>query len=270
MKANIIILLFLTFTDCAIQQKFKNLSLAKPVNPNPAINSTIKTTDDIFLSWQCFNPENDTLKFDIYFGENRELNNRNLLEKDLMENSLKIHPDKGVAEYFWKVVVFDGKSRIEGDVWNFKIKYYLPDWWMIQDNPDKIFSFGMSESDSQMQAFENAVLEAISDKKIFIEEYLQKKMEVFIEEAMISEPKFMQMSWQLITVVSNKDFSIDSSKKQETIFAENKLYKTFVRAAISKKEIDKTLYQKIQLAPLLFEELKFSASFHEFIKHTAN
>jgi hypothetical protein len=69
------------------------------------------------LAWDCFDPDNDPLLYDLYFGEN---NPPELLFENIPENMLIISDvTLPGTTYFWKIVAKDGTFQTEGPVWSF-------------------------------------------------------------------------------------------------------------------------------------------------------
>mgnify|MGYP005844903661 CR=1 FL=1 len=90
-----------------------------PSNPVPADESV----DQIFpldLTWECSDPENHSITYDIYFGKN---NNPPLVDSNY--NSTTYDPGKLDYEttYYWKIVAEDVYGAIsESEVWEFITK----------------------------------------------------------------------------------------------------------------------------------------------------
>jgi uncharacterized protein (TIGR02145 family) len=93
-----------------------NAPPATPSNPNPPDNQGMPWGSGI-ISWSCSDPDNDTLTYDVYFGEMAE-------ELDLiaggisdtsymLDNLLYYHP------YYWKIVVHDPYFDVYGPIWTF-------------------------------------------------------------------------------------------------------------------------------------------------------
>ena len=88
-----------------------------PVALTPIDNSQNNQTD-ITLTWQCSDPEGDSLRYDIYFGDIAE---PPLADTRLIQASF----DPGYLEYsttyFWRVVAIDrSNGRTKGMLWSFK------------------------------------------------------------------------------------------------------------------------------------------------------
>ncbi len=94
-----------------------NQSPNQPANPDPANNANNVNASNLILSWQCDDPDNDELVYDIYFGENNPPTT--LVAQN--HNSNSYNPDNlGYNKvYYWKVVAKDDQSQTEGPVWSF-------------------------------------------------------------------------------------------------------------------------------------------------------
>ena len=90
---------------------------AQPYNPFPSNNALIYT--DVVLSWDCYDPDGDTLTYDIYFGIEEDPPLVNSGQSETSYNPGTLNED---TQYFWKVVAFDEhENSITGDVWNFTV-----------------------------------------------------------------------------------------------------------------------------------------------------
>jgi len=104
-----------------------------PSNPDP-VNRAIGVSDTPTLSWQCIDPDGDSLTYDVYFGTST---NPPLVKSDL-ENTIY---DPGILNYsttyYWKVVAKDGKGGItQGSVWSFTtiMRPGAINWQFVTDN----------------------------------------------------------------------------------------------------------------------------------------
>jgi len=111
----VVFLLVILFTISACAPLLNNPP-NKPSNPNPA-NGASNVPLDVTLRWEATDPDGDTLKFDLYFGEQ---SNPPLLKSNLTTKyygPLELEDDK---TYYWKVVAKDpdGKTATS-PVWSF-------------------------------------------------------------------------------------------------------------------------------------------------------
>jgi len=111
----VVVLLISLFTISACTILLNNPP-NKPSNPYPE-NGATNVPLDVTLTWEASDPDGDTLKFDLYFGDDR---NPPRIESNLTENSygpLELEDDK---TYYWKVVAKDpdGKTATS-PVWSF-------------------------------------------------------------------------------------------------------------------------------------------------------
>ncbi|MGC9384976.1 MAG: InlB B-repeat-containing protein, partial [Kosmotogaceae bacterium] len=90
-----------------------------PSSPTPNDESTNQETS-LTLSWQCSDPDNDSLAYDLYFGTNKD---PELLEDNLTEKSFTVNSLNESTTYYWKIVAEDSNGAItEGPVWSFSTK----------------------------------------------------------------------------------------------------------------------------------------------------
>jgi uncharacterized protein (TIGR02145 family) len=94
---------------------YENQAPESPSDPNPENNAT-DVAIETELSWDCIDPENDPLTYDIYFGLSSP---PPLLQSELNDQTF----DPGTLEhnttYYWKIVAKDGINETEGDIWSF-------------------------------------------------------------------------------------------------------------------------------------------------------
>ncbi len=88
-----------------------------PSNLSPANNATNQPLT-VTLSWDCSDPDGDTLTYEVYFGTNSNLTTKistSQSGKTLSRSNLSIG-----TTYYWKVVAKDSKgATTEGPVWRF-------------------------------------------------------------------------------------------------------------------------------------------------------
>ncbi|MCD6541998.1 MAG: hypothetical protein J7K38_01575, partial [Thermoplasmata archaeon] len=89
----------------------------KPSNPSPA-NGATGVGIDVTLSWQCSDPDGDSLTYDVYFGKGE-----NQLKKVSSNQSSTTYKPSTLnysTTYYWKIIAWDehGESS-EGPVWRF-------------------------------------------------------------------------------------------------------------------------------------------------------
>ena len=86
--------------------------------PSPADKSTDQLTE-LILSWDCRDPEGDTITYDVYLGTSSNPTNKvssKQTGKTLIQSNLSIG-----TTYYWKVIAEDIRGAItEGPVWQFK------------------------------------------------------------------------------------------------------------------------------------------------------
>ena len=84
----------------------------------PENNIVLNNYKEVVLRWEAVDPDNDKLKFDIYFGTN--ITDLKVLAKDYEKSEYKLPVLKESTTYYWKVIVKDGKGGVkEGAVWSF-------------------------------------------------------------------------------------------------------------------------------------------------------
>ena len=96
---------------------YENEPPSTPFNPQPT-NNSINNSVISKLVWNCNDPENDTLRYDVYFGETNEpeLVNENTYATEYTINGLLEYGNT----YYWKIDAEDSFGNItEGELWVF-------------------------------------------------------------------------------------------------------------------------------------------------------
>jgi hypothetical protein len=88
----------------------------EPSNPTPILNATNQSIN-VDLSWQCSDPENDPLTYDIYFGTST---NPPLVKSNHTSTSYDPGTLQYNTPYNWKIVAKDDHSNSKpGPIWKF-------------------------------------------------------------------------------------------------------------------------------------------------------
>jgi len=102
------------FETCGNQ--VKNLPPSPPSNPSPPDNATDRPLQ-FTLDWQCLDPENDPMTFDVYFGLE---NPPQLYLNGISISSFEANNLQQGFTYYWKVVANDGHGNsVIGPQWSF-------------------------------------------------------------------------------------------------------------------------------------------------------
>jgi uncharacterized protein (TIGR02145 family) len=89
---------------------------SNPIPPNDALNQNL----GIALVWECEDPENDVLTFDVYFGTDPE---PPLLQAGVAGITYTPYVLQHATKYYWKIIAHDSQGNTtEGPVWNFRTK----------------------------------------------------------------------------------------------------------------------------------------------------
>jgi formylglycine-generating enzyme required for sulfatase activity len=93
-----------------------------PSNPNPA-NGAIKIEPSPTLTWDCNDPQDDDLTYDVYLGREVELNGSHLVAEGISVENYEANLLLSPAIYYWKVIADDGELEMESEVWSFSTPY---------------------------------------------------------------------------------------------------------------------------------------------------
>jgi hypothetical protein len=85
----------------------------------PFIGQTFDGTNSISLQWTASDVDKDPLKFDVYFGKDKDA--LTVVAQDTENTSLQVTLDTAQTTYYWKVIVKDDKgAQVTGPLWSFK------------------------------------------------------------------------------------------------------------------------------------------------------
>ena len=89
----------------------------QPYNPSPKNNET-DVSVHVILSWQCSDPDGDSLTYDVYFGTGE--NQLKKVSSNQSSTTYKPSTLNHSTTYYWKIIAWDehGESS-EGPVWRF-------------------------------------------------------------------------------------------------------------------------------------------------------
>lgn len=84
---------------------------------NP-VQSSLDVPVTTTLSWYYENKDDEELLYDIYFGEQNQIN---LIQQNVTENSFYVTDLKQNTYYYWKIVINDKyKNKMISPTWVFK------------------------------------------------------------------------------------------------------------------------------------------------------
>jgi len=106
-----------------------NRAPSAPINPVPS-DGTTNIALPYDFTWECSDPDNDILSYDIYIGQSEPLP---LVVDNLATNTYKVTGLQSNTTYYWKVVAKDEHSAsATSDIWEFKTKNSPP---LLPHNP---------------------------------------------------------------------------------------------------------------------------------------
>jgi len=87
-----------------------------PANPSPPDNAT-SVTVEANLNWECSDPENDPLTYDVYFGTS---SNPPLVHSGQSSTTYYLETLNCETTYYWKIIAHDEQYYHIGDIWEFE------------------------------------------------------------------------------------------------------------------------------------------------------
>ncbi|MCF7918666.1 MAG: SUMF1/EgtB/PvdO family nonheme iron enzyme [Candidatus Cloacimonetes bacterium] len=103
---------------CVKDTALTNSAPDLPVNPIPETGA-INVDIDMILTWECSDPDNDQLTYDVYLGTVPQLDENHLKISGI--NFTSYEPDSldFNTPFYWKIVASDGELETEGEIWSF-------------------------------------------------------------------------------------------------------------------------------------------------------
>lgn len=104
-----------------------------PANPIPENNSIDQ--NPTLISWECIEPDGETLTYDIYFGTASD--DLELLEQNYTENNYELTELTGNKKYYWRIIAKDSYgNEITGPLWNFTTDFFAAELIFPEENSD--------------------------------------------------------------------------------------------------------------------------------------
>ena len=128
------------YRECGIDEKayyfdgiHGNIQPFKPYNPSPYDEEkNVKT--ELNLSWDCMDPDNDTIFYDVYLSEGFSVHSYDLIAEHITNTTIHIRDLQRDTYYTWKVVAEDEHgSQHEGPIWRFGTMEDNPPFVKIED-----------------------------------------------------------------------------------------------------------------------------------------
>lgn len=94
-----------------------------PDNATPFVGQNFDGVNTIDLQWTASDVDKDPLKYDVYFGKDK--NALTLMLEDTEQTTLQVTADTPQTTYYWQVTVKDDKgAETNGPIWNFKVNSF--------------------------------------------------------------------------------------------------------------------------------------------------
>ncbi|MBA6156694.1 hypothetical protein H3Z83_09230 [Tenacibaculum sp. S7007] len=92
---------------------------AKLVSPSDEKSTDANASNQVVLTWEGADSDNDTLKYDLFFGESSDFTSA--FEENLTTESKEVTVESGKT-YYWKVNSIDpSNAKSIGQVWSFTV-----------------------------------------------------------------------------------------------------------------------------------------------------
>jgi len=94
-----------------------NIPPLPPFNPSPTNLSTVESTE-LELTWNCVDPNNEEITFEIYFGTSAT---PPLVDENLTEMSYNVEDLEMGQTYYWRIIAWDQVTYNISSVWQFTV-----------------------------------------------------------------------------------------------------------------------------------------------------
>jgi len=98
--------------------QIENLPPDPPTNPSPEDGES-SVSINANLSWECSDPDDEQLTYDVYFGTDPTPDTGELISNNQSNYSYDLDELDYETTYYWKIVASDGEEETEGDIWDF-------------------------------------------------------------------------------------------------------------------------------------------------------
>jgi hypothetical protein len=264
MKKIVLIIVTVSFlSGCAI------LDLLKKNHPPvfsdefvPSNKSEKVNYQNLEIKWNCFDPENRQLYFDLYLGDNPE--DLKIVSKKTMLQSYSLFFDLyPETNYYFKIIASDKRNEVESPLIQFSTNFYYPEWWEKSDKKS-IYYYGVALHDIQKFSHTLAAENAKKMKYSFLKPQIKKQIDELLFEASVFDTLALKMAQQVLEVMSNEDYLNEETDLQETMITKLGYYRTYTRYGIPLRTWNTRLYKLIKSALPLYNEIKFSPKFRKF------
>ena len=112
-------------TNVVVRLTSDSLANNAPTMPMLVSPSDLSKNNDlaVTLSWEATDPDGDELTYDVKLF-NSDLSLNTVLIEDTPEPFFDLEGLEHETSYFWQVIVKDGNTSVNGDIWNFETKEF--------------------------------------------------------------------------------------------------------------------------------------------------
>jgi hypothetical protein len=95
----------------------------KPILITPS-NNQIVAGDEVLLKWECSDPDNDELTYDVYLSKSNPPDE--VIAENIKTNTYKFYPEDNIQDYYWRIIAKDKYGGISQS--NIRIFTYDKDY----------------------------------------------------------------------------------------------------------------------------------------------
>lgn len=153
-----------------------------------------------------------------------------------------------------------GNNKVKGESESY------PEWYLSQDDPDHVCTYGFATKVNQRLSVESARANALEESAIYVKARVSSMLEDYMQEAGEVDPQVLSMTETAIKVVSDNEFSGILPGRMETrnvqVDGEGR-YTTYIQLKIPNNEISKQVYDFVRKEEAMYSEFKASQAFKE-------
>jgi hypothetical protein len=141
-----------------------------------------------------------------------------------------------------------------------------PDWYDIQDDPNRIHTFGTDTKVSEEMAVDGAKTNAYFDAALYVNTTVEGMIKKFASESGSQNPEINSFINKAVKLIAEAEFSGANISKREVYYVDTengKRFKAYVRLSVPTETVNKNLMNQISREEALYNEFKASQAFQE-------
>ncbi len=170
------------------------------------------------LQWECSDPENDEIRYKLFFGKTE---NPNLYRENIKETTIKVENLEYLTTYYWSIESSDsfGNSS-QSEIWKFKTKDEAKKIQIAITTVQKDVSIKINDVDYGIAPLKIELEEGKHTIKAIKTGYKEKEHILELKDATIKEQKNIKIEMDLEQIIA--ELSISSTPLQSEVYINSK------------------------------------------------